>query len=418
MESRLALRSLNLDTGGRFWAELWLSTALHGLVIVAVLFGSYEIVERTLLAGASEATLHRLHLARGLTSSFVLATWAFLNVRRARIERDQALEQHLAELERRVKLRTQELEDTLDFSELLFDAMPERITVRDAAGRVLKQNRVARELPEEGATSRVWETTEVELGATPLRPALLLELSRDVTETRELQASLQHQDKMASLGLLAAGIAHDLGNPLASLSTELELLESETDPETMRASLTVLRGQVNRMTRTLRGVVDFARRRGGDASDVSLDAAVADSVRLVCHDPRWSNVRLELDLPPELPPVHLVEDQLVLVLVNLLLNAADAIAGAGQVTISARVTERGVRLEVRDDGCGMSPQTRARAMDPLFTTKAERGGTGLGLAVCERVVREAGGKLSLESELGRGTTVMIDLPVRGDDACG
>lgn len=418
MEHLLNAHPSNLDAGGRFWAELWLRTALHGLVIVALLFGSYELVERTLLTGAREATLHKLHLARGITSSFVLATWAFIQVRRARIERDRSLEQHLAELERRVRLRTQELADTLDFSELLFDAMPERITVRDRTGRVVKQNRVARELESEGETSRVWETTEVELGATRLRPALVLELNRDVTETRELQASLQHQDKMASLGLLAAGIAHDLGNPLASLSTELELLETEDDPAAMRASLSVLRRQVDRMTRSLRGVVDFARRRGGEASDVRLDEAVADSARLVCHDPRWLNVRLELDVPRELPEVHLVEDQLVLVLVNLLLNAADAIAGTGQVTVSARATEQGVRLQVRDDGCGMSPETLARATEPLFSTKAARGGSGLGLAVSERVVREAGGQLSLESELGRGTTVTIDLPVRGGDARG
>jgi signal transduction histidine kinase len=418
METRLEARSLTVDTSGRFWAELWLSTALHGLLIVGVLFGSYELVERTLLTGASEAMLHRLHLARGLTSSFVLATWAFLNVRRARLERDQALEQHLAELEQRVRLRTHELADTLDFSELLFDAMPERITVRDGAGRVVKQNRVARESGSSGATSHVWESEEVELGASALRPALVLELSRDVTETRELQARLQHQEKMASLGLLAAGIAHDLGNPLASLSTELELLETETDPAAMRASLSVLRAQVDRMTRSLREVVDFARRRGSEPSEVRLDEAVADSARLVCHDPRWLNVRLELDLPRELPPVHLVEDQLVLVLVNLLFNAADAIAGTGQVTVSARATERGVRLQVSDDGSGMSAETLARASEPLFTTKAERGGTGLGLAVCERVVREAGGQLSLESELGRGTRVTIDLPVRGGEPRG
>ncbi len=418
MEHLLNAHPSNLDAGGRFWAELWLRTAVQGLVIVALLFGSYELVERSLLVDASEATLHKLHLARGITSSFVLATWAFIQVRRARIERDRALEQHLAELERRVGLRTQELADTLDFSELLFDAMPERISVRDGTGRVVKQNRVARELESEGVTSRVWETAQVELGATRLRPALVLELSRDVTETRELQASLQHQDKMASLGLLAAGIAHDLGNPLASLSTELELLETEDDPAAIRASLSVLRRQVDRMTRSLRGVVDFARRRGGEASDVRLEEAVADSARLVCHDPRWSKVRLELDVPRELPEVHLVEDQLVLVLVNLLLNAADAIAGTGQVTVSARATEHGVRLQVRDDGCGMSPETLARATEPLFTTKTARGGSGLGLAVSERVVREAGGQLSLESELGRGTTVTIDLPVRGGDARG
>ncbi|MBL9026996.1 MAG: ATP-binding protein [Myxococcales bacterium] len=393
--------------GAGFWAELWLRTALRGALLVAVLFGLYEILERTWLADADLEVLHKLHLARGLTSSFVLATWAFLNVRRARLERDRELETSLALLEERVQARTRELEEARAFTELLFDTMRERIVVRDESGRVVKQNKAAREAQVPG---RAWEIETVEVPPSASGGGLVIEVQRDVTETRELEAQVRHQEKMASLGLLAAGIAHDLGNPLASLSTELELLEDERDPAVMRDSLGVLARHVGRMTRTLRGVVDFARRRGDDVTDVEIADAVEDSVRLVCHDPRWTHVQLDTRLAADLPPVTMVEDQLVLVLVNVLLNAVDAMSGKGSIHIEARHGDGEVTLTIEDDGIGMPPEVLAQAMKPLFTTKGDRRGTGLGLAVCERVVRAAGGALTLQSASGRGTTVSIVLP--------
>lgn len=395
--------------GPGFWAELWLRTALRGALLVVLLFGVYELLERTWLAEADVVVLHKLHLARGLTSSVVLATWAFLQVRSARLERDKELEANVALLDARVKERTRELEDARAFTELLFDSMRERIVVRDEAGRLVKQNKAARAPLQEG---RVWEVETVELPASTPGAGLSIEVQRDVTETRELEAQFRHQEKMASLGLVAAGIAHDLGNPLASLSTELELLEEEREASVLRESLGVLGKHVARMTRTLRGIVDFARRRGEDVTDVVLADAVDDSVRLVCHDPRWARVHLETRLAPDLPAVTMVEDQLVLVLVNLLLNAVDAISERGTIRISGERGEGNVTLRVEDDGAGMPAEVLGRATSPLFTTKGDRHGTGLGLSVCERVVRAAGGELKLASTPGRGTVVSVVLPVR------
>ncbi len=237
--------------------------------------------------------------------------------------------------------------------------------------------------------------------------------TRELADTREV---VLHQEKMASLGVLAAGIAHDLGNPLASLSAELELLEGEDDAARLQESLDVLRRHVARMDRTLREMVAFARRRRDAVTDVSIALAVADSARLVRHDRRWKKVRLDVDVPSDLPYVHMVEDHLVLVLVNLMLNAADAMPGGGTLSIVGRRAGGGVELRVRDTGSGMSPAVLRQALVPMFTTKAAGRGTGLGLAVSSGVVRSVGGTMRIDSTEGLGTEVIIELPGgSGDD---
>jgi signal transduction histidine kinase len=166
------------------------------------------------------------------------------------------------------------------------------------------------------------------------------------------------------------------------------------------------------MSRTLREMVDFARRRREEVTDVSIASAVADSSRLVCHDPRWKRVHLSVALPADLPAVRMVEDHLVLVLVNLMINAADAMHGGGSLAITAQRRAGRVELRVRDTGCGMTPEIAAKAFTPMFTTK-RNGGTGLGLSVCRNVISAVGGDIALTSTPGIGTEVMITLP-----ACG
>lgn len=237
-------------------------------------------------------------------------------------------------------------------------------------------------------------------------------------EMQELVAHLDglvvRQEKMARLGTLAAGFAHDIGNPLASISAELEMLEGERDVARFDESLGVLRRHVGRMSRTLREMVDFARRRRDAVSDVSIALAVEDAARLVRHDPRWKKVRLEVDVSPALPSVHMVEDHLVLVLVNLMLNAADAMPDGGTLSVRGARRPGGVELRLRDTGIGMTPDVLDRATTPLFTTKPR--GTGLGLAVSSSILRAIGGSLRIESTPGEGTEVVIALP--GGDGHG
>ena len=383
-----------------FWRDLWVRIALQGIGLVIAYFLAWEALERALSLSASD--VRWLHLVRGTGAAFMLGTWSFLSIRRARADADETMERQLARLEERVRERTAALEEARAFTELLFDSLHERIVVRDASGRVVKTNRVA-ESTGDDESGRIWEVERIPMGA------LVIEVGRDVTQAKNLEAQIRHQEKMASLGVLTAGFAHDLGNPLASLSTELELLEDEKDLGQIRESLLVLRRQVDRMSRTLREMVDFARRRRDEVADVSVVAAVNDSARLVCHDSRWKRVTLEVDIPPDLPSVRMVEDHLVLVLVNLMINAADAMPNGGTLVASARREGGEIVLSLKDNGTGMTPEVLARAKAPLFTTKGN--GTGLGLSVCENIVHAMGGTLELQSTPAQGTDVRIRLPL-------
>src|SRR4051812_28898254 len=130
---------------GQFWSKLWMRIALQGAVLVGSLFLAYEVVERVLLLAASPATLHALHLVRGVGTAFLLGTWSFLNIRKARLECDMHMQDDLQQLETRVRNRTTELEEARAFTELLFNSLRERIIVLDREGRVVKANRVALE---------------------------------------------------------------------------------------------------------------------------------------------------------------------------------------------------------------------------------------------------------------------------------
>lgn len=441
----------------RTWSELWVRTAAAGALIVAAIFLGYEVVERTWLLDASAHVLKVAHIVRGVSASLLLATWAFLKIRSARMLLDEEREQHVRTLELRVRERTAELEQARGFTELLFNSLRERVLVTDRHGIVVKANRSAAQSPgaplvgqrcleasgacaragrcaaiealdaaagpitgivRVDAEGRLWELEAIPVPDPSGTPQLVLEVGRDVTERSRLEAQLRHGEKMAALGVLTAGFAHDLGNPLAALSTELELLHDEQDLGAIREALGVLRRHVDRMTRTLREMVDFARRRRDAVTDVSVGEVVDDALRLVRHDPRWKRVEVTREVPGDLPPVRMVEDHLVLVLLNLFINAADAMPSGGPVVVAARRSPRGVEILVRDGGVGMTSDVLARAATPLFTTKGGRGGTGLGLSVCRATLRAIGGDLSLESEPGRGTRVTVFIPAAGDADAG
>jgi signal transduction histidine kinase len=240
---------------------------------------------------------------------------------------------------------------------------------------------------------------------------LVIQIVRDVTREKAAEMQSHHQEKMAALGMLAAGFAHDLGNPLASLSSELELLEEESDLEDIRESLSILNNHVERIRRGLREMVDFARSRADEGIEVSLERATADALRLVTHDPRARNINIQTNFANRLPAVRMKEDDIVLVLVNLLLNAFDAIADGGIVSISGVATDAGqAQMTIQDSGVGMDERVLSLADQPLFTTKNQRGGSGLGLTLATATMRGAGGGLQLKSTPGQGTRVTLLFP--------
>jgi two-component system NtrC family sensor kinase len=233
---------------------------------------------------------------------------------------------------------------------------------------------------------------------------------------RSAQAQLIQSEKMSSLGKLAASVAHEINNPLAGILTYAKLLirihEEGELTEKMRESCTrnlrLVQRETERCSAIVRNLLDFARQRTPTLKEVDVSAVVEESLTLLAHRLQMQNVALEKELPP-LPFVRADFGQLRQSFVNIALNACEAMATGGTLTVTARLVGTNVEVRVRDTGPGILPDVLPRILDPFFTTKEK--GTGLGLSVVDGIIDRHGGSLSIDSQVGEGTTVVVQLPV-------
>jgi signal transduction histidine kinase len=234
-----------------------------------------------------------------------------------------------------------------------------------------------------------------------------------VTRAREeqLEAQLQQSRRLESVGKLAGGVAHDFNNLLAVILNYADFaLEAATDEE-QRRDLVELSKAATRGAELVTQLLAFSRRRPVDAVAVDLAELVRDMEPMLRRT-IGEDVDLRCWVSSELPPTVIDPGQVTQLLMNLTVNARDAMPGGGRLTTKVTEAERGVELVVEDTGIGMSEETRAKAFDPFFTTKPPGSGTGLGLATVYGIVSQAGGTVALDSEPGRGTRVVIQLPCR------
>ena len=241
------------------------------------------------------------------------------------------------------------------------------------------------------------------------------ELTRAGRALDEAHASLARSERLATMGRLAAGLAHEIGNPLGAISGYVEIARARLPPDADR-DLAVAVGRIAeaaaRIDRTIRDLLDLARTAPPRLAPLDLAAVLATAVRLARVQARFRHVEVETRFPPGLPPVLADEHQLGQVLLNLLLNAGDAMGGEGQVVLSAALAgERGeVELSVADAGPGIAAEHLPRLFEPFFTTKEPGEGTGLGLAISHRIVESLGGALSAENGASGGAVFRLRLP--------
>ncbi len=231
---------------------------------------------------------------------------------------------------------------------------------------------------------------------------------------QEAQAHVLHQEKMAAFGLLAAGIAHEVGNPLTSISALVQMLQRrDVDPYTLD-KLTLVSGQLQRIRTTLRELIEFSRPASDERRRVGLGDILDEALNIAKYYKRTRGRIATPPLPPDLPPLVAVRDQLVQVFLNLVLNAIDATDRDGRVELGVRRCPEGVEVTVRDNGSGVAPADAGRLFQPYFTTKAH--GTGLGLFVTRQLVTEHGGTVDFESAPGQGTVFRVRLPLAPAEA--
>ena len=227
-------------------------------------------------------------------------------------------------------------------------------------------------------------------------------------ELHEAQAHLLHQEKMAAFGLLAAGIAHEVGNPLTSISSLVQILRRRPCDAYTADKLALVDGQLQRIRVTLRELVDFSRPASTERARVSLAEVADEALGIAKYYRKTKGRHIVRDIPAGLPPVVGVRDQLVQVFLNLVLNAADATAKGGRIELRVRPDGDALEVTVADDGAGIAPGHAERLFLPYFTTK--KNGTGLGLFVSHKLVGDHGGTIDFTSRPGEGTTFRVRLP--------
>lgn len=237
----------------------------------------------------------------------------------------------------------------------------------------------------------------------------------DIEHLRQLNEHLVRTEKLAATGTLAAGVAHEVNNPLASISSMIQILQTraELDNET-REMLALAQSQVIRITHVLRDMMDFASARPARHQSVELAEVVLGSLRLATFDADFKRLAVVTEFEEDVPRVFGDADQLQQVILNILLNARDAMPNGGHIRISTHydATQEEMSLVVEDDGSGIAPENLAHVFDPFFTTKPAGSGTGLGLAVCYGIISAHNGRIEILPAPAQGTIVRISLPTQ------
>ena len=244
-----------------------------------------------------------------------------------------------------------------------------------------------------------------------LLEARIVERTRELQET---QAQVLHQEKMANFGLLAAGIAHEVGNPLTAMSTVLQLLERRDHDPYTKERLGLVGGQLQRIQTTLRELVNISRPASNERTRFALKDAVEEALGIAKYYRGVKSRKITTTIADHLPALVGVRDQLVQAVLNLVLNAIDATQKGGHIAVSVAARENAVEVAVADDGPGIGPGAAPKLFAPYFTTKPH--GTGLGLFVTRKLVASHGGTVEFDSMPGQGATFRIRLPYPAEDA--
>ncbi|CUQ68299.1 putative Histidine kinase [Candidatus Nitrospira inopinata] len=243
----------------------------------------------------------------------------------------------------------------------------------------------------------------------------VLGIARDMTETKKLEQQIRNAEKLASIGKLAAGVAHEINNPLGGILNCLyNLRKGGISPARQEEYWASMEHGVRRVQKIVRQLLDFSQQHEPEFSPADINQIVERVLTLTTHLFAPNRIALETELGLGLPNVMVDSHMIEQVLMNLILNAVQAMKNGGVLTIRTSIAEGVCRVEVRDTGSGIPPSILPRVFDPFFTTKGEGEGTGLGLSVNLGIVERHGGRILVDSEVGKGTTFTLCLPVSRD----
>jgi two-component system NtrC family sensor kinase len=232
-------------------------------------------------------------------------------------------------------------------------------------------------------------------------------------ELQQVQDQLIRAGKMAAIGELAAGVAHEINNPLTGVLTFSSLLLKKVDENhPWKKDLENIVQQTTRCRNIVRGLLDFARQRKPDKKEWDIHTLIDRTITLVENQAPFQNIKIVKNFKPDMPMLFIDGDQIQQVFMNIVINAADAMAGnSGILTIKTEVRDGRAEISFTDTGCGMTREQLSRLFTPFYTTKETGRGTGLGLAISYGIIQSHNGEIEAESEIGRGSTLKVRLPV-------
>jgi signal transduction histidine kinase len=236
-------------------------------------------------------------------------------------------------------------------------------------------------------------------------------LEQEAKQVGRMRAQMLEKEKMVAVGQIAAGVAHEIGNPLSSISSVVQMVKRKGSNAAIVQELDLIETHIQRISTTVRQLVNLARRGDDRWELVNIRQTLEETVRLIAFDRRARNVTIDLAPCNPLPQTYGLRGQLQQVFINLSLNALDAMPEGGKLTIQAKKPPGRIVVRVEDTGCGIPAEIGRRVFEPFFTTKQPGQGTGLGLAVSYGIVQKHGGEIEVNSAVGKGTVFTVELPV-------
>ena len=414
------------------------------LLILGLVYGSFEIVDQVFLTNTSQETMRWLYFSRGVVVSLLLMFWAAWTVYNYRSYYEDRLEaarirysdiiEHSADAiitidnDMLITSWNRGAEEILGWQreEIVGQKITKLIPNELIEMKELEcidfgmhyrgyiQNYETERIAKNGE-KKLMNLTESYIRDENDEIVGRSQILRDLTDIKMREEQIQQSERLATVGHMAAGVAHEVGNPLTAISSLVQVCQRKTDDEFLQDQLKKVRDHIQRINKIVRDLVDFSRPSSKQAENVQVNEIIESAVGLLQHDARCRDVDFRTNLDGDLPLVSCVPDQIHQVLVNLLLNSVDAMKEVEDphVKITTETISEQVKLTISDVGKGIKEEHKSRIFEPFFTTKEVGSGTGLGLSVSHGIINKTGGSIDVESTYGEGTSFIIELPVKG-----
>jgi PAS domain S-box-containing protein len=283
-------------------------------------------------------------------------------------------------------------------------------TIKSCKPSILEFNDTQRDIYFEESTSPVLDENG------KVRAIVLV--ARDITHRKKMEEQLVVADRLASIGELVAGVAHELNNPLTSVIGFSEILVNEGNPDVIKEELGIINREANRTFSIVKNLLTFARKHEPIKQLCSINRALAEVLNLREYEQKVNNIQIVKLFSPDLPEIMIDYFQMQQVFLNLIVNAEQAMLeahGCGILTITTENLKNSIKITFADDGPGIAPENMPKIFNPFFTTKGVGRGTGLGLSICHGIITSHGGNISAQTQFGKGSKFIIELPLYGAD---